>query len=140
MKVKLFFILFTLQFSICKATNYGDEQIIIMLNTYFKNSGEQSLLLGHHFYNNQNGTVFQIEIQTKIKNLNDEMIGAFLIINQLADIAKTSFTHSIVIIHFDTNFLPVIAKSELLCSKRYFIYKTQTEQQWRKNCLSIQNQ
>ena len=33
-----------------------------------------------------------------------------------------------------------IAKAKLDCSKKFFIKKTQSETQWRKNCLSIQTQ
>ncbi len=133
----IFFI--TMQILFCRINDYGEKQITIMLNNYFKTEDSISILLGHHFYKEQEDMIFQIEIQTKIDKINNAMIDAFLVINKLSNISKIKFTQSIVIIHFEKNFLPVIAKSNLDCSKNYFINNSHTEAQWRKNCLSIQN-
>ena len=119
--------------------HYGNEQIIMMLEEFFKESKNSPALFGHHFYKNKNEMVFQVEIETDAKNVNDAMIFSFKIISKLANISKTNFTHSIVVMHFKINALPIIAKTELSCSKKYFIDKKQNEIQWRKNCLSIQN-
>ena len=131
--------LIAMQILFCKINNYGEKQIVVMLNNFFKTENSISILLGHYFYKEQEDMVFQIEIKTKIDKINDATVDAFLVINQLANISKIKFTKSIVIIHFEKNFLPVIAKSDLDCSKNYFINNSHTEAQWRKNCLFIQN-
>tara|TARA_B100000427_G_scaffold287204_1_gene261667 strand:+ start:193 stop:585 length:393 start_codon:yes stop_codon:yes gene_type:complete len=123
--------------SFCKTNTFGDKQIIIMLNQYFEKSNNIQLL-GHHFFIDKDDSVFQIEIEIETDNFNIAMIDAFRVINKLSNIAKTNFTQSIVILHFTTNNLPIIAKSQLDCSKDFFIYETHNETLWRKNCLSIQ--
>ena len=137
MKINRTVFLIILHISLCEAKTFGDKQIVVLLNQYFEKP-HSNQLLGHHFFIDNNDTVFQIEIETKTDNFNNAMIESFLIINKLSNIAKTNFTQSIVIIHFKTNNFPIIAKSELNCSKKFFINKTQDESQWRKNCLSIQ--
>ena len=137
MKINWFILLIIFQMLFGKEITFGDKQIIIMLNQYFEKSNS-SQLLGHHFFSNKNDTVFQIEIETETANFNIAMVDAFRVINKLSNIAKTNFTQSIVILHFKTNNFPIIAKSELGCSKDFFIYKTHNEALWRQNCLSIQ--
>jgi len=137
MKINWFILLIIFQMLFGKEITFGDKQIIIMLNQYFEKSNS-SQLLGHHFFNDKNDTIFQIEIEMETENFNIVMVDAFRVINKLSNIAKTKFTQSIVIVHFRTNNLPIIAKSELGCSKDFFIYKTHNEALWRQNCLSIQ--
>ena len=137
MKINWFILLIIFHISFCRAMTFGDKQIIIMLNQYFEKS-TSTQLLGHHFFSDKNDTVFQIEIETETENFNIAMVDAFRVINKLSNIAKTKFTQSIVIVHFRTNNLPIIAKSELGCSKDFFIFKTHNEALWRQNCLSIQ--
>ena len=122
----------------CKGQNYSDEQIITMLKQYFENSSTDKLL-GNHFFVNENKNIFQIEIQISAANLNNSLIKAFSAITKLSEVAESDFSEAIIIFHFKTNNLPIIAKSELKCSKKFFIEKTNNEMQWRKNCLSIQN-
>ena len=47
--------------------------------------------------------------------------------------------HTNKVIHFNNNALPVIAESNLECSRFYFLDGKEDEAQWRKNCLTIQN-
>ena len=131
--------LIILNVPLCGVKAYGDEQIIIMLNQYYQGF-PTGKLLGSHIFTNTSNTIFQIEVQTNIKGFNASMLDAFSVINKLSSLAITDFTEAIVIFHFETNNLPIIAKAELDCSKKFFIKKTQNESQWRKNCLSIQNQ
>jgi len=42
-------------------------------------------------------------------------------------------------IHFGDNILPVVAESNIECLKKLFIYASYSENQWRKNCLTIKN-
>lgn len=135
----IFFVIFILGAQASKISGYGEKQIANMLNNYFKSSNSISKLLGYHFYKENDQNIFQLEIKTEIKSVNSAMVDAFFIINKLANISKNKFTESIVIIHFGNNFLPVIAKSNIQCSKQYFIKESYDESQWRKHCLTIQN-
>ena len=139
MKISYTIFLIILNISFCEGQNYGDKQIVRMLNHYYKNF-PTSKLLGNHIFTNKQDTIFQIEVQTNIKDFNASMLDAFSVINKLSSLAITDFTEAIVIFHFETNNLPIITKAELDCSKKFFIKKTQNESQWRKNCLSIQKQ
>ena len=139
MKVSWSICLIVLNISLCKDQGYGNEQIITMLNQYYKNYSKAKLL-GNHTSTNNSDTVFQIELEANVKDLNSSMLDAFAVINKLSDLAKTNFTQAVVIFHFKSNKLPIIAKAKLDCSKKFFIKKTQNETQWRKNCLSIQTQ
>ena len=58
-----------------------------MLNQYFEKSNS-SQLLGHHFFNDKNDTVFQIEIETETENFNIVMVDAFRVINKLSKYCK----------------------------------------------------
>ena len=138
MKLIWGFFIFSLNVVLCQNESYSDEQIIIMLNQYFEDSSDDHLL-GHYIYNDNNGDVFQIEVQTSITNFSMSMTRAFSVISTLTNAAKTNFTEAIVIFHFKTNNLPIIAKSDLKCSRKFFIDKIENEVQWRKKCLSIQN-
>ena len=138
--MKLAWVFFILNLSVvfCKNRNYSDEQIIIMLNQYFEDSsGDQ--LLGNHIFTDNSENIIQVEIQTNISNFNTSLTKAFAVVSTLTNVAKTNFTQAIVIFHFGTNKLPIIAKSDLNCSRKFFIEQTQNEVQWRKKCLSIQN-
>ena len=137
MKLTCFFYLISLNVVLCKNENYDDKQIIIMLNQYFEDSSTDKLL-GNHIFTDNSKNIFQIEVQTDIASFNDSMVNGFMVINKLSNMAKTDFMQAIIIIHFITDSLPVIAKSDLNCSKKFFIEETQNEMQWRENCLSIQ--
>ena len=138
MKLAWVYFIFSLSVVLCKNRNYSDEQIIIMLNQYFEDSsGDQ--LLGNHIFTDNSENIIQVEIQTNISNFNTSLTKAFAVVSTLTNVAKTNFTQAIVIFHFGTNKLPIIAKSDLNCSRKFFIEQTQNEVQWRKKCLSIQN-
>ena len=138
--MKLAWVFFTLSLSVvlCKNRNYSDEQIIIMLNQHFEDSSDDQLL-GSHTFTNGNEKIFQIEVQTNVADFNISLIKAFSVISALTNAAKSNFAQAIVIFHFKGNKLPIIAKSDLNCSRKFFIDKTENEVQWRKKCLSIQN-
>ena len=138
MKSSWYFPLIILSIALCKGQNYSDEQIIVMIKQYFKNSSTDTLL-GNHFFINENKNIFQIEIQIVATNFNNSLIKSFSAITRLSEIAKSDFSEAIIIFHFKNNNVPIIAKSDLKCSKKFFIEKTNNEIQWRKNCLSIQN-
>ena len=139
MKISWPLCLIALNISLCKDQGYGDEQIIILLNQYYKDYSKVKLL-GNHTFTNNSDIVFQFEVEANVKDFNSSMLDAFAVINKLSSLAKPNFTQAVVIFHFKSNKLPIIAKAKLDCSKKFFIKKTQNETQWRKNCLSIQTQ
>ena len=134
-----FFQLLLIQIIAASDLRFGDEQIIVMLKEYFLSNKSAPLLMGHQFYTDKDETIFQIEIKTKTQDVNNTLLFGFKAINDIANVAKTKFTHSILVIHFNNIALPIIAESNLKCSKNYFIYSNDNEKQWRKNCLTIQN-
>ena len=138
MKLAWIFFIFSLNVVLCKNKIYNDEQIVIMLNQYFEDSSDDKLL-GNHIFIDKSENIFQIEVQTNISNFNTSLTKAFAVVSTLTNVAKTNFTQAIVIFHFGTNKLPIIVKSDLNCSRKFFIEQTQNEVQWRKKCLSIQN-
>ena len=80
MKTNYKIFLVILNISLCKGQNYGDKQIVLMLNHYYKNY-PTSKLLGNHIFANDENTVFQIEVQTNIEEFNSSMLDAFSVIN-----------------------------------------------------------
>ena len=138
MKPSCVFFIFSLNIVLCRNEGYDNEQIIVMLNQYFEDSSDDQLL-GNYIFADDSENVFQIEVQTNLSNFNISLTRAFSVISTLTNSAKTNFTQAIVIFHFKTSKLPIIAKSDLKCSRKFFIDKTENEIQWRKKCLSIQN-
>jgi len=134
---KLILHLILLQIIIGDTPRFGDEQIIIMLKEYFKASKSAPALIGHHFYSSRDETVIQIEIEPGINDVNNALVFSFKAMSQLANISKTYFTHSVLVMHFGDSTLPIVAKTDLECAKGFFIYISENESQWRKNCLTI---
>ena len=117
---------------------FDNKKIVSILEEHFTNAANEYELLGYNFYENKNEIIFQIEILTDIKNVTSAILFGFNTVSIIANNSKTSFTHSVMLIHFQNNLNPIIAKADLSCSKKYFLDGKQTESQWRKNCLSIQ--
>ena len=117
---------------------FDNKKIVSILEEHFTNAANEYELLGYNFYENKNETIFQIDVLADIKNINSAILFSFRTISILADISKTSFTQSILVIHFQNNLNPMIAKADLSCSKKYFLDGKQNESQWKKNCLSIE--
>tara|TARA_B100001778_G_scaffold298419_1_gene272518 strand:- start:176 stop:598 length:423 start_codon:yes stop_codon:yes gene_type:complete len=138
--IKIFILqLAFIQIILARTIDYENKELVIMLNEYFKASSHAPELLGYSFYNRENQKIFQIEIKTDPNLVNNVLLFSFKSINELVNISKTEFTHSIIVIHFITNNLPIIAESRLECSKRFFIDEKDNEETWRKSCLIINN-
>ena len=118
---------------------YEDKKITSMLNEYFKASKTDIVLLGRQFFEDEDRTVFQIDIECDIKDINDAILFSFEVVSILSRISVTRFTHSILIIHFNSNTIPIVAEVNILCSEKFFIKKVYNESKWRKNCLIIKN-
>ena len=89
---KLLIYLIMLQLLIGGNSNYGDKQIIKMLEEYFISNNNAPSLIGHQFYENANKFVFQIEVETDEKMVNEVLLFSFDAINKLANLSKTNFT------------------------------------------------
>ena len=134
---KLIYSLIFLQIIFGDSPKFGDEQIAIMMDEYFLTSKLAPALIGHRFYISRGETVLQIEIEPDIEYVNDALLFSFKAMSQIANISKTKFTQSILVMHFGDNYLPTVARTDLSCSKEFFIDSIINEDQWRKNCLTI---
>ena len=120
------------------ALDFDNKTVAAILERQFTNPITTHELLGYSFYENKNEMIFQIEVLTDIEDINDAILFSFRSISIIADISKTHFTHSVVVIHFINKSNPIIAKTDLDCSKEYFLELKKTESQWRNSCLSKQ--
>ena len=118
---------------------YNDKQVVKMMHEYFSSSKSSPILMGHRFYENSNKVIFQLELEADSATVNETLIYGFESINKFSNVSKTNFTHSILVMHFGDNILPVVAESNIECLKRLFIDASFSENQWRKNCLTIKN-
>ena len=118
---------------------YNNKEMVKMMHEYFSSSKNSPSLMGHRFYESSNEMIFQLELEADSVKVNEALIYGFESISKFSNISKTSFTHSILVIHFGDNILPVVAESNIECLKRLFIDASYSENQWRKNCLTIKN-
>ena len=118
---------------------YNNKEMVKMMYEYFSSSKNSPGLMGHRFYKSSNEMIFQLELEADSARVNEVLIYGFESISKFSNISKTSFTHSILVIHFGDNILPVVAESNIECLKRLFIDESYSENQWRKNCLTIKN-
>ena len=118
---------------------YNEKQMVKMMNEYFSSSKNSPAFIGHRFYESSDEMIFQLELESDSTRVNETLIYGFESISKFSNISKTNFTHSILVIHFGDNILPVVAESNIKCLKRLFIYASYSENQWRKNCLTIKN-
>ena len=118
---------------------YDEKQMVKMMYEYFSSSKNSPGLIGHRFYESSNEMIFQLELEADSTRVNETLVYGFESISKLSNISKTNFTHSILVIHFGDNILPVVAESNIECLKKLFIYASYSENQWRKNCLTIKN-
>ena len=118
---------------------YDEKQMVKMMYEYFSSSKNSPGLIGHRFYEGSNEMIFQLELEADSTRVNETLVYGFESISKLSNISKTNFTHSILVIHFGDNILPVVAESNIECLKKLFIYASYSENQWRKNCLTIKN-
>ncbi len=119
--------------------NYGDEKIQSLLKDYFKSASDAPQLLGQRFYADRDDIIFQIDIDVEIAQVHAGIIFGFEAITKIAPLSKRDFSFGILILHFDGNHLPVVAISDIECSKEFFIEKNMKEEAWRKHCLLIED-
>ena len=118
---------------------YNNKEMVKMMYEYFSSSKNSPGLMGHRFYESSNEMIFQLELEADSAKVNEALVYGFESISKFSNISKTSFTHSILVIHFDDNILPVVAESNIECLKRLFNDTSYSENQWRKSCLTIKN-
>ena len=118
---------------------YNNKEMVKMMYEYFSSSKNSPGLMGHRFYESSNEMIFQLELEADSAKVNEALVYGFESISKFSNISKTSFTHSILVIHFGDNILPVVAESNIECLKGLFNDASYSENQWRKNCLTIKN-
>ena len=128
-----------LHFLFSSDATYSDKQVLKIMYEYFSSSKSSPSLVGHRFYESSNEMIFQLELEADSAKVNEALVYGFESISKFSNISKTSFTHSILVIHFGDNILPVVAESNIECLKRLFIDASYSENQWRKNCLTIKS-
>ena len=134
---KLIYSLIFLQIIFGDSPKFGNEQIVPMMDEYFLSSKLAPALIGHRFYISRGETILQIEVEPEIEYVNEALLFSFKAMSQIANISKTKFTQSVLVMHFSDKSLPTVAKADLSCSKEFFIDSIINEDQWRKNCLTI---
>jgi hypothetical protein len=134
---KLIYSLIFLQIIFGDSPKFGNEQIVPMMDEYFLSSKLAPALIGHRFYISRGETILQIEVEPEIEYVNEALLFSFKAMSQIANISKTKFTQSVLVMHFGDKSLPTVAKADLSCSKEFFIDSIINENQWRKNCLTI---
>ena len=125
--------------SLSDVPHYHDKKIAILLHDYFRTALDAPKLLGYSFHNRGPDTVFRIEIECNKSTVNKSLIFSFKAINMLTEISKRNFTHSTLVIHFESGALPVVAEANIRCTKKFLISDEIFEENWRKNCLTIKN-
>ena len=81
--------------------------------------------------------VIQLEIESTVGNVNESLLFGFNAMSQIANVSKTTFTEAVLIMHFGDKTLPAVAKSQIDCSKEFFVDNSFNENKWRKDCLTI---
>ena len=112
---------------------YDATQLRSILDNHCKMIPEFPEILGIHLYDNKDGKVLQLELESIDKK--PEFI--ILAMNSMAKIgqySKTPFNSFIIINH--TSDLPESYESNADCTIRYFIKKEITKRNWMKDCLS----
>ena len=112
---------------------YDTTQLRSILNSHCRMIPEFPEILGIHIYDNKEGKVLQIELESMDKK--PESI--ILAMNAMAKIGQYSKTpiNSFIIINHNSD-IPDSYKSDADCTIRYFIKKEITKRNWMKDCLS----
>jgi len=137
--LKLLLVIITCNTMLLCNSNFNDNKIKIMLEEYFIEDSSSPLLLGHKFYIDKNNTVLQLEIEPNTNDINNSLLFSFKAMSLLANLSNKQFTHGVLIIHFDFESLPIVAKTDLKCAQRFFVEGEINEKKWRKECLTIKN-
>ena len=116
---------------------YADEQIITLLKQHFSTMDQGLTYLGQSIYEDNNQRVFQLEIGSLEKKIDEHLIYSFNVLAKISTYASNPYKQLIVIIHLDKFEIPVIASSKFTCCKAFFVDNTMTEKQWRGECLLL---
>ena len=112
---------------------YDATQLRLILDSHCKMIPGFPEILGIHIYDNKEGKVLQLELESMDKK--PEFI--ILAMNSMAKIGQYSKTpiNSFIIINH-TSDAPDSYESNADCAIRYFIKKEITKRNWMKDCLS----
>ena len=114
---------------------YGDKQLTLMLETYCKMTNGFPKLLGIHIYENKEGRVLQLDIDSQNTNNNYiiELMEAMSLIGQYS---KSPFHKFILIEHYPEPRAPAGFESGADCAINFFVKNKISERMWMKDCLS----
>ena len=130
-----FLIIFFLLNTVNTKPLYNEKQLQTLLYNHSRITKSFPRILGIHFYNNKEGRVLQLEIETEF--IKKEII--VLTMNSLAKIgqfSKTPLYNFVLINHYKGSDIPISYESDVECTIKYFIRREITQGNWMKNCLS----
>ena len=112
---------------------YDATQLHSILSSHCRMIPGFPQILGIHLYNNKEGKVLQLEIESMDKKP-EFIILAMESMAKIGQYSKTPINSFIIINH--TSDIPDSYKSNADCTIRYFIKKEMTKRNWMKDCLS----
>ena len=114
---------------------YGDKQLTLMLETHCEMIDNFPKLLGIHIYNNKEGRVLQIDIDSQNKN-NNYAIKGMEAMSVIGQFSKSPFHKFIIIEHYPEPWIPAGFESSADCAINFFVKNKISENKWMKDCLS----
>ncbi len=114
---------------------FNEKQLRSILYNHSKITKGFPDVLGIHFYNNKEGKVLQIELETD--SIRTDAI--MLVMNSLAKVgqfSKTPLNNFLVINHYKGSDIPISFRSSADCAINYFVKNQITKRNWMKDCLS----
>ena len=114
---------------------YGDKQLTLMLETHCKMIDGFPKLLGIHMYENKEGRVLQLDIDSQNTN-NNYAIKVMEAMSLIGQYSKSPFHKFILIEHYPEPRTPAGFESGADCAINFFVKNKISERMWMKDCLS----
>ena len=113
---------------------YGDKQLTLMLETHCHMIDSFPKLLGIHIYENKEGRVLQLDIDSQ--DTNNNAIKAMEAMSMIGQYSKSPFYKFILIEHYPEPKIPAGFESSADCAINFFVKNKISEGRWMKDCLS----
>ena len=114
---------------------YSEKQINLILNYQYKSNKSFPDILGIHFYQNKEGTVLQLEIESNLDN-SKYIFDSMNALSKVGRFSKNSISKFIIIDHNKNLDVPISFESDANCAIKYFVKSEITKSTWMKDCLS----
>ena len=114
---------------------YSEKQIKTILDYKYNSNTSTLEVLGIHFYENKEGIVLQLEIESNSNNIN-YIFEAMNALSEVGQYSKKTISKFIIIAHNKKLDVPASFESDAGCAIRYFIKSEITKNAWMKDCLS----